>query len=281
MVVLEPVVKWAGGKRQLLGELIARMPEGYGTYYEPFFGGGALYFAVQPEKAIINDANIQLVNMYMQLKKNPKEVVDSLRSIQKSYNSFETNKERELFYYDSRKRFNELIANGILDAEIAALLIFLNKAGYNGLYRVNSKGGYNVPWGKKKMLNAYSEENILGVSELLQYAKILNEDFEKACENAKEGNFVFFDSPYYNTFDTYQAGGFGEDSHRRLAKLYKELSNRGVYCMLTNSNTDFIKDLYKDYTIEIVDVKRAINRDSTKRTGQEIIVTNYAPHGVC
>lgn len=239
-----------------------------------------MYFAVQPEKAIVNDANSQLVNMYVQLKNNPKEVLDSLHSMQDNYNFFEDGQKRELFYYDSRKRFNELISKGILNVETAVLVIFLNKAGYNGLYRVNTKGGYNVPWGKKKMLNAYNEENILGVAEQLQRSDILNGDFEKACKNAKKGDFVFFDSPYYNTFDTYQAGGFGEDSHRRLADLYRELTRKGVYCMLTNSNTDFIKDLYKDYTIEIVDVKRAINRDSTKRTGQEIIVTNYAPHGV-
>lgn len=272
---IEPVVKWAGGKRQLLDELTNRMPEKYGTYYEPFFGGGALFFAVQPKKAVINDFNSQLVNVYTQLQNNPNGVLKKLTKLQEKYNSFTSDEGREKLYYDSRDRFNELISKSILNEESAALVIFLNKAGYNGLYRVNAKGGYNVPWSKRKTLSAFNKDNILGVSAQLQKAKILSGDFEDACKNARKGSFVFFDSPYYDTFDTYQAGGFDEESHRRLATLYKKLTNKGVYCMLTNSNTDFIKDLYKDYNIDIVDVKRMINCNGKKRTGQEVIITNY------
>lgn len=272
---LEPVVKWAGGKRQLLDELTSRMPDKYGIYYEPFFGGGALFFAVQPEKAVINDFNSQLVNVYKQLQSNPDEVIKKLSKLQDKYNSYDNESDREKLYYDSRTRFNELISKNILNEESAALVIFLNKCGYNGLYRVNSKGGYNVPWSKRKTLNVFNEDNILGVSKQLKNTKILNGDFEVACKSAKRGDFVFFDSPYYDTFDTYQAGGFNEDSHRRLADLFKRLTDKGVYCMLTNSNTDFIKELYKDYNIEVVDVKRMINCNGKNRIGQEVIITNY------
>ena len=140
---------------------------------------------------------------------------------------------------------------------------------------MNKKGEFNVPLGSKKQVNSYDLQNIQAVAKCLDRAQILNTDFEAACKGAQVNDFVFFDSPYWGTFDTYQAGGFSKEAHERLAALYKDLSNKGVYCMLTNSNTDFIKELYSDYHIDIVQVGRNINRDASKRTGEEIIVVNY------
>lgn len=273
--MITPVVKWAGGKRQLLPEIKKRMPKSIGTYYEPFFGGGALFFDIQPQKAVINDFNPQLINVYNQIQSSPTDVIDKLQSLQGVYNALTDDKSQSDYYFTQRDKFNELISNNVFSIESAALFIFLNKAGFNGLYRVNSSGKFNVPSAHRKKINAYDENNINNASTLLKKTKINQGDFEKVCKTAKKGDFVFFDSPYYDTFDTYQAGGFSEDDHRRLAKLFKKLSDKGVYCILTNSETDFIKELYSDYNIEVVNVKRMINCDGNKRTGTEIIVTNY------
>lgn len=270
-----PVVKWAGGKRQLLSEISARMPASFGTYYEPFLGGGALYFDKAPKKAVVNDSNSQLINMYRQIKSNPNDVISFLSKYQNEYNGQTTKESRAGCYYKNREKFNQFIGGNIFTPESAALFIFLNKAGFNGLYRVNAKGLLNVPSAHRKTLNSFDENNILKVSKLLQETEILQGDFEKACKNAKKGDFVFFDSPYYGTFDAYQAGGFSKEDHERLAKLFKKLSDKGVYCILTNSETDFIKDLYKDFYIDVVSVKRRINRDSDKRTGTEVIICNF------
>lgn len=270
-----PVVKWAGGKRQLIPDITKRLPEQMGTYYEPFFGGGALFFNLSPKKAVINDFNSQLVNVYEQIKNNPDLVTDYLKILQDGYNTLADDKAKSAYYFEKRDAFNDFIKNNIFTAESASLFIFLNKAGFNGLYRVNASGLFNVPPAHRKKVSAYDAENITEVSKLLQKTKILQGDFEKACKGAKKGDLVFFDSPYYDTFDTYQAGGFSEEDHIRLSKLFKKLSDKGVYCILTNSETDFIKSLYKDYTVDVVPVKRMINCDGNKRTGTEVIITNF------
>jgi DNA adenine methylase len=270
-----PIIKWVGGKRQLLSEIKARMPKEYGTYYEPFFGGGALFFELQPEKAVINDFNDQLINLYQQIKDDCQSVIAIIDQYQNAYNAFENDSEKLDYFYSLRKQFNSFLKSNTKNPESAALFIFLNKAGFNGLYRVNANGEFNVPSAHRDKINSYQLENIQAASAALRKATILQGDFEAACKNAQPGDFVFFDSPYYDTFDTYQAGGFDEAAHRRLAALFKELSDRDVKCMMTNSNTDFIKELYSEFNIEIVNVKRMVNCDASKRTGQEVIVTNY------
>lgn len=273
--MLLPVIKWAGGKRQLLPELNKKIPNQYNTYFEPFFGGGALFCDRQPVNAVINDFNPQLINVYKQIKTNPGKLMSLLLQYQTDYNSLPDDNAKTQRYFQRRDQFNQYITQNILTIESAALFIFLNKAGFNGLYRVNAKGAFNVPSAHRSSLNLFDADNINNLCSLLQSATILCGDFEKACSSAQSGDFVFFDSPYYDTFDCYQAGGFTEDDHIRLAELFKSLSDNGVYCMLTNSDTDFIKDLYKNFYIDIVPVKRMINSDSSKRTGTEIIVTNY------
>ncbi len=272
---VSPVIKWAGGKRQLLPVIKPMLPDTYGNYFEPFFGGGALFCDIQPSKAVINDFNKQLVGMYEQIKSDPGAVCAALSRFQEQYNSKGSMEEKDALYYQLREEFNSLIDAGDKTGISAALLIFLNKTGFNGLYRVNASGKYNVPPAHRKTVKAYEEENIKGMSMLLKSAELMCGDFEKACKTAKAGDFVFFDSPYYDTFDTYQAGGFSEADHRRLHDLFDRLSQKGVYCMLTNNDCDFIKDMYAAYSIKVVDVKRMINCNGNNRTGKEVIITNY------
>ena len=210
----DPIIKWAGGKRQLLSVIKERMPEEYGTYYEPFFGGGALFFELQPKKAVINDFNSQLVNMYQQIKKDHMAVLAIVDKYQKEYNELESAEQKSEYYYNRRKDFNTFLSSGEKNETSAALFIFLNKSAFNGVYRVNKSGEFNVPSAKRETINAYQLNNVKAVAECLGRATILNGDFEAACQGAEAGDFVFFDSPYYDTFDTYQAGGFDEDSMR-------------------------------------------------------------------
>ena len=264
-----PIIKWAGGKTQLLEQLVPLIPDDYGTYYEPFLGGGALFFAVQPHHAVINDYNPSLINLYKQVKKNPEELMKELDTLTLGHSPDGD------YYYERREEYNLSLKMNTKDIRQAALFIYLNKAGYNGLYRLNSDGLYNVPNGKRKNLNLYDRDNILNVSRILKHARIQCGDFEKSCKDAKAGDFVFFDSPYYNTYDAYKAGGFAQEDHVRLSRLFAELTAKGVKCLLTNSNEKYIKELYKDYDIKIVDVKRMINCDGKKRTGKEVIIKNY------
>lgn len=270
-----PVIKWVGGKRQLLDQIKDRMPAHYNRYFEPFFGGGALFFHLAPETAIINDFNSQLINMYSQIKSNLTSFINLIDRYQLQYNILSTTQEKANYYYNIRSLYNDNIKKNNMSIESAAQFIFLNKSGFNGLYRVNKKGEYNVPCAKRDKLNLYDPENIKKVSNLLSKATLLCVDFETACQDAKKDDFVFFDSPYFDTFDTYQSGGFSENDHIRLAALFRRLTDKGVKCMLTNSNTDFVKNLYADYEIDVVGVKRMVNRDSNNRVGQEIIVRNY------
>lgn len=266
---MKPILKWAGGKTQLLPVIRERMPENYNHYFEPFVGSGALIFDMQPEHATINDFNPQLTNLYNNLKNHPVELTARINELFDEFN--EANNKSE-HYYRTRDRFNERIDND--DIETSALLVFINKACFNGLYRLNSKGKFNVPFAQKTRLTA-PVQNIGELSEYLQNVDIHNGDFADICQNAQEGDFVYFDPPYYNTFEDYQAGGFGEDAQVRLANLFNELTERGVYCMLSNSNEQFIRDLYQNYNIQVVEVHRNINRNGNNRRGEEVLITNY------
>jgi len=183
------------------------------------------------------------------------------------------------FYYEMRERYNDKLKKQDYDTEMAALFIYLNKHCFNGLYRVNTKGQFNVPWNKKELVRSMDIENIKHISYYLKSVEITCQDFEACASQAKKGDFLYFDSPYAPlnpaSFDSYTKEGFTEEEHRRLAKLFKELSKRGCYCMLTNHNTELIRELYAEFQIEEVDVRRAINSDPKKRTGKEVIIRNY------
>lgn len=268
-----PFVKWAGGKRQLLPQIRARMPETYNHYYEPFVGGGAVYFDLLPPRATINDINQSLINAYRQIKDLPEAFYNTIAVFDQEI--VEGGKE---YYYKRREQYNDKMMKSQFDMELAALFVFLNKHCFNGLYRVNGKGLFNVPY-NQSIRESCTREGILAVSESLSSVEILLGDFEDACRQAGSGDFVFIDSPYAplnpTSFESYTKEGFDKESHERLAEVYRDMSSRGCYCMLTNHNTEFINDLYRDYRREVVDVKRMINSDATNRVGKEVIITNY------
>lgn len=270
-----PFVKWAGGKRQLLPQIKERMPQTYNHYYEPFVGGGAVTFELLPANALINDINKALMNAYRQICNEPGEF---LRAISKL--DHEMWEDGRGYYYSLREHYNDKLMRAEYDVELAALFVFINKHCFNGLYRVNSKGLFNVPYNNSR--GASVDENvILAVSAYLQGVNIMEGDFEQACADAGKGDFVFIDSPYAplnpTSFESYTKEGFDVESHRRLAGLYDELTDRGCYCMLTNHNTDLINELYghKGYRMDVVSVKRMINSDASHRVGEEVIICNY------
>lgn len=270
-----PFVKWAGGKRQLLDKISDRMPQTYNNYFEPFIGGGAVLFKLQPETAVINDINASLINTYRIIANNPREFITSVNKLDAAMGE-----DVKTYYYALREHYNDKLMKEEFDIELAALFVFINKHCFNGLYRVNGKGLFNVPYNKCTK-TSIDKESIMAVSNFLKKVTIMQGDFEEACRKAKKGDFVFFDSPYAplkpTSFESYTREGFDVESHERLARLFDELTKRGCYCMLTNHNTDFINELYsnKGYRIDVVSVKRMINSDATKRTGEEVIICNY------
>lgn len=270
-----PFIKWVGGKAQLLPALTKRLPEQIGTYVEPFVGGGALFFDVQPADAILNDVNPRLVNLYITIRDNKDELVDSLTCYENEYNALANINAKKDFYYQNRTEFNACGFETDLTVDDAARFIFLNKTNFNGLYRENAAGRYNAAFGKRMKVKLFDEATLSSCSAALQNASITNGDFEDACKGLSAGDFVYFDPPYYSTFAGYQAGGFSVEDHLRLHNLFQRLTESGVSCMLSNSNTDFIKNLYAGYNIEVVQAKRTINRNGSGRQGEELIITNY------
>jgi DNA adenine methylase len=279
---ISPFVKWAGGKRQLLEEINKRMPKNYNRYFEPFVGGGAVLFDLQPEDAIINDINKALINAYRQIKQSPIELIKAIDELDCNIPD-----DGKTYYYDIREKYNDKLMQEDFDVELAAMFIFINKHCFNGLYRVNGKGLFNVPYNNSRQAS-YNIENIMNTSKYLKTITILDGDFEYACKGAKEGDYVFLDSPYAplndTTFESYTKEGFNKDSHIRLSQLFKDLTVNGCRCMLTNHNTEFINELYSNlfdhnskYKIFIdnVSVKRMINSDANNRVGEEVIIYNY------
>ena len=276
MIKGKPFVKWAGGKRQIIDKLKMYAPDEYDTYYEPFVGGGALFFELSPKKAVINDFNAELINVYNVLCNEEK-----FNKMIRVLNSHETNHSEDYYYELRNKDRNKSSFGRLADYTRAARTIYLNKACFNGLYRVNSKGEFNVPFGKKTKVNTYEGSNLNLISYYLtnNQITILNEDFESSVSAAKKGDFIYFDPPYdsdTSTFNSYTEDGFGKEEQVRLARVFKELSDRGCYVMLSNHNTKLINELYSDFNIHVIEAKRNINANGKKRGKvEEVIITNY------
>ena len=276
MLKAKPFVKWAGGKRQIIDKLRQLAPYEFDTYYEPFIGGGALLFEMSPKKAVINDYNSELMNAYEVIRSNEK-----FDKMCRELNKHEKNHSEEYYYKIRNKDKNKSTFNRLSDYTRAARTIYLNKACFNGLYRVNSKNEFNVPFGKKLEVNTYDSNNLIMVHSYLVNSdiKIMNVDFEESVKEAKKGDFIYFDPPYDSdteTFNSYTEDGFGKAEQRRLARVYKELSDRGCYVMLSNHNTTLIQELYKDFNIHVIEAKRSINSNGKKRGKvEEVIITNY------
>lgn len=274
--VAQPFLKWAGGKRQLLPEIRKYLPEEMnGTYYEPFIGAGAVLFDVQPSKAVINDINSELVNTYLTIRDHIEELLSDLRKHENDSD----------YFYAIRDLDRKPIYEELTDVERASRLIFLNKTCFNGLFRVNKKGQFNVPFGKYKNPNIVNEDVVRAVHDYLanNEVTILNGDFADAVATAKKGDFVYIDPPYdpvstTSSFTSYSLDGFGRDEQERLRDLVVDLDRRGCKVMLSNSATEYIKDLYKNFQIEIVGATRSINSVASKRGKiDEVLVMNYEP----
>jgi DNA adenine methylase len=272
-------LKWAGGKRQLLSEIKKHLPKGMAgcAYYEPFVGAGAVFFDLQPKKAVINDCNTQLILTYRAIKENVEGLIALLR-IHKEKN------EREYFYAIRNLDRNPEQFGKLTDVEKAARLIFLNKTCFNGLYRVNSRGFFNVPYGKYKKPAIYDEIVLRHISAYLNNNEIamLNDDFEHAVSGAGKNSFVYFDPPYHSpgntAFTGYQANGFGEKEQERLHDVMATMTCRGARCLLSNADTEYIRSLYSRDCFDIIAVqaKRPINSNSAGRGKvNEVLIKNW------
>lgn len=265
-----PVVKWAGGKRQLLEQMEKFIPKNYNTYIEPFVGGGALFFHLKPKKAILIDFNKDLMNVYRVIKQNVDELIDSLNK----------HKNEKKYYYKMRNADREPGFGEWSDVEKASRMLYMNKVCFNGLYRVNRKGQFNVPFGKYKNPTICDEDNFHAVHKILQNVILVQDSFEKCKDYAKEGDFVYFDPPYVPlsetaSFTSYTRLKFDKSAQMKLHEVFVELDNRGCKLMLSNSHHKFILDLYKDFKIETLMATRAINCDAKKRGKiKEVLILN-------
>lgn len=266
IIKARPVLKWAGGKTQMLNKLLPEIPLNYNKYIEPFFGGGALFFELSPENSVISDANPELINLYNILSNNVDELIKTLKKMENNHS--------EEFFYEIRSKNTDSMS----DLEKASRTIYLNKTCFNGLYRVNKKGQFNVPYGRYKNPKICDEENLLAASKILRNTTIIYGDYKDVLnEYAEPGDFIFLDPPYlpiskHSNFKRYTKEQFHEKDHRELADEVKRLKELGCYILLTNSNHPLVHELYRDYDITIHKTKRNINSKGLNRTGEDVLV---------
>ena len=274
-VALQPFTKWTGGKRQLLPVIRELIPKTYNRYFEPFVGGGALFFDLAPKDAVINDFNAELINCYQQIKDNPQELIEILK-VHQEYNSKE-------YYLDLRSVDRDERIDMMSEVQRAARILYMLRVDFNGLYRVNSKNQFNVPYGRYKNPKIVDEELIFAISVYLNnnQLEIKTGDFEKAVLDVQPGDFVYFDPPYIplsetSAFTSYTHEGFSYDDQVRLRDTFKKLSDTGAYVMLSNSSSFLVEELYQDFNIHYVEATRTNGAKSSSRGKiSEIIVTNY------
>lgn len=273
-LLLSPILKWVGGKRQLLSEIIPLIDESCDNYVEPFIGGGAVLFRLQPKKAIINDYNTELINVYRTVRDDLDDLVALLKEHEK-YNSSD-------YYYEVRALDRTPDFDKMSNSEKAARIIYLNKTCYNGLYRVNSLGQFNSPYGKYKNPNIVNEVVLRAISKYLNgnEISIRSGDYKDVLNDIEKNSFVYLDPPYMpisssSSFTGYTEGGFGYDKQVELKEECDKLNSKGVHFLQSNSDCEEIRELYKAYRIKVVKAKRAINSDAKKR-GQinEVLIYN-------
>lgn len=261
---ITPILKWVGGKRQLLEDIIPLMPEKCSTYVEPFIGGGAVFFEYQPKKAIINDSNSELINVYNVVKEYPEELISKLEEHAEN-NSSE-------YFYEIRALDRNESYSKMDNVSKAARIIYLNKTCFNGLYRVNKSGYFNTPYGKYKNPKIVDADNIRNMSKLLneKNIKILNGDYRAALKGLRKGSFVYLDPPYMpisasSSFTSYTQDGFNYENQVELKNECDKLKKKGIPFIQSNSDCKEIRELYKDYDIITVKAKRSINSKRNKR----------------
>jgi DNA adenine methylase len=271
--LVQPVLKWAGGKRQLIKEIEKYIPKRFNTYYEPFLGGGAVLFHLQPKNAIVNDINSELINCYNVIKDNVDNLIIDLKK-------HENEKE---YFYSIRELDRTDEYNHLTDIERASRLIYLNRTCFNGLFRVNSQGQFNVPFGNYKNPKIVDEIVLKSISKYLKENNIMlmNDTYQNSLQEAQKGDFIYLDPPYdpvsdSSSFTGYTLDGFNRGHQDQLKAMCDELHQRKCKFLLSNSATPYILDLYKEYKIEIVSAKRNINSIAEKRGDvEEVLVRNY------
>jgi DNA adenine methylase len=271
--LVAPFLKWVGGKRQIMPTIVEHLPKNIKSYVEPFIGGGAVLFHLQPRKAIINDFNSELVNVYSVIKNNLEELILDL---QKHKNDSE-------YFYDIRGLDRQLNFKNLTDVERASRIIYLNKTCFNGLYRVNNSGEFNSPFGRYKNPNIVNDPTLRAVNHYLNSndIQLRNTDYGEILQEADKNSFVYLDPPYHpvsesSNFTGYVQGGWNQDDQTRLREACDELNKRGIKFLQSNSSTDFIKEQYRNYRIHIIKANRAINSDGEKRGEvEEVLIKNY------
>lgn len=280
-----PILKWVGGKRQILDEIKQYVPEKFNTYHEPFLGGGAVLFDLQPDRALANDVNPELMNVYMVIKNNVEELIQTLKRHDQCYRRPPEAAARKYFYRIRELDRSEAAYNQLTPVQKAARTIFLNRTCFNGLFRVNRAGQFNTPFGYYKNPNIINEKTVRAVSDYFNRAaiKLCCEDFEIVLKQASEGDFVYLDPPYDPLSDTasfteYDRGGFGSKEQIRLSRVCQNLDQRGIMFLLSNSATDFVNELYRKYPIETIQARRAVNaRGDGRGEVDEVLVRNFEP----
>ncbi|KAA8667200.1 DNA adenine methylase [Clostridium sp. HV4-5-A1G] len=270
---IQPFVKWVGGKRQLIKGIGKYIPKGNYKYYEPFVGGGAVFFDLQPKKAVINDYNFELINTYNVIKNKVEELIQYLKTYPND----------EEFYYKMREFDRKKEYKNWSEVRKASRFIYLNKTCYNGLYRVNQAGYFNTPFGRYKNPNIVNDVILRAVSKFLNENDIVikSGDYKEVLKGIKKNSFVYFDPPYdpishSSNFTGYTTGGFRREQQIELKEVCDELKKKKIRFLLSNSNTEFIRKLYSGYSIEIVNANRSINSVASKRGEvEEVLIRNY------
>lgn len=274
----KPVLKWAGGKTQLLKEIFSRLPGTFGRYHEPFVGSGAVFFALAPEKATLSDRNANLISLYTDIRDSADSLWEAFNQLETEFNRLRKDSTRANHFYSCRKEFNSSKTPSI---RRSALMVYLNKAGFNGIYRENSLGHFNVPFGKKESISLPSREHLYACREALAQSELLHGDFETVVDRASAGDFVYLDPPYVplsasSSFTSYQAEGFTLEDQTRLAEIVKTLDDKRVFFLLSNSDTEIVRELYRPFTVDTVLARRNLNSKADGRGKvPEVLVRNY------
>lgn len=289
----EPIIKWAGGKRQLLNAIRSRIPQEYNRYFEPFFGGGAVFFSLEPRNGYINDINPRLMNFYEQVRSNTETLISENKKLDNEFSDYKSDEtggeeyDEENFYYAKRDEFNSLRVDGVCSDELreAVLFLFLNRYCFNGLYRENENGEFNVPIGSKPTPVAAIESRIRHARRVLHSSEISTKRFRYVRDQVEENDLVFLDPPYPAVsrtaqFNEYGESGFGEKKQKAVKELAIDLHERGAYVLITNGGPAL--DLYdgkmpEDFRIKPLSGKRRINSDASRREDigtTDILITN-------
>lgn len=262
------VLKWVGGKRRIANEIVSFFPETYNSYFEPFLGGASVFLEASPKKAILSDLNESLINFYEVLRDKPTELIHNAEAYEREFNSLVSQTSKKGFYYQIRSEFNQ--ERNIMGVQNATRFLFLNKTAFNGLFRENSKGEFNVPFNNKEKLKLFDLDNLLRNSRSFSGAKLSSSTFANAIKPAKAGDLVYFDPPYIPlsttaAFTDYTKSSFGPEEQKQLRDTAAKLVSRGVTVLLSNSYSPEVKNLYRDFELRELRINRLVAASSASR----------------